>query len=669
MEDDVQTIVPSSIPLGSGGSGGSSKPLSIKLNKILSSSFDDEHINSALEALAEICPQDLATRQNLRGQIERRVTEVNRDFLGMFELVIKQLSSLEAEVTEMAECCSEMERRLNEASIKTSSMLEKTDKLKKERKSCDTRRRIIDTFLSHFTLSEDEIAILSSGSVVDSRFFGALQHLEQINNDCQALLITENQRAGIEIMESMSIYQENAYDKLYRWTQQECRSLNRDFLEASAALRSAMQALKQRPVLFQSCLDELVQIRKNAILRAFIDALTRGGPGGMPRPIELHAHDPLRYIGDMLAWIHQSLVGEREVLEGLFGVSTKKSSRKLQETLSETKEITDHGSPVTVADPEHLIPELLDKIMEASCRPLKNRVEQVLLSELGAITAYRISKLIQFYTITVRNVFGTEAQLSETLEEITRDSFRVFTNTLNARATHMLRNVEAPGPNLSPPPAVKETILQLKEIMASHNSSMIDAQSDDAEFSTSLDSILDPLLQMCEMGSGSLSSFDHAIYIVNCLQSVQSVLTLYPFTNSRSAFIESQIDGHIELLVNELHASLLKQSGLSPMVEALDTKNADTPLSQLPGLDSSSLASILSQLDAFLCTASVDLSFRLSCLAHARLARKTTQHAIRMFLETYRRICEAIENPLNEYEISGIVLRRVEEVEELLSVD
>ena len=37
----------------------------------------------------------------------------------------------------------------------------------------------------------------------------------------------------------------------------------------------------------------------------FVTALTRGGPGGMPRPIEVQAHDPRRYIGDMLAWVHQ----------------------------------------------------------------------------------------------------------------------------------------------------------------------------------------------------------------------------------------------------------------------------------------------------------------------------------------------------------------------------
>lgn len=79
------------------------------------------------------------------------------------------------------------------------------------------------------------------------------------------------------------------------------------------------------------------------MVRGFIDALTRGGPGGTgaPRPIEMHSHDPLRYggarrragtlpgrdstdaqfsiryVGDMLAWLHQATASEKEHLEAL----------------------------------------------------------------------------------------------------------------------------------------------------------------------------------------------------------------------------------------------------------------------------------------------------------------------------------------------------------------
>jgi hypothetical protein len=55
-------------------------------------------------------------------------------------------------------------------------------------------------------------------------------------------------------------------------------------------------------------------------MSSFLTALTRGGPSGLPRPIELHAHDPMRYVGDMLAWVHQAIAAEREFLESLFGL-------------------------------------------------------------------------------------------------------------------------------------------------------------------------------------------------------------------------------------------------------------------------------------------------------------------------------------------------------------
>jgi hypothetical protein len=48
--------------------------------------------------------------------------------------------------------------------------------------------------------------------------------------------------------------------------------------------------------------DEYCTARRSIVVRSFLDALTVGGPHGTPRPMELHAHDPPRYVGDMLAW-------------------------------------------------------------------------------------------------------------------------------------------------------------------------------------------------------------------------------------------------------------------------------------------------------------------------------------------------------------------------------
>lgn len=62
-------------------------------------------------------------------------------------------------------------------------------------------------------------------------------------------------------------------------------------------------------------------MRHHALFRRFISALTRGGPGGLPRPIEVHAHDPLRYVGDMLGWLHQVIFYKYVNLESLWRIN------------------------------------------------------------------------------------------------------------------------------------------------------------------------------------------------------------------------------------------------------------------------------------------------------------------------------------------------------------
>ena len=63
----------------------------------------------------------------------------------------------------------------------------------------------------------------------------------------------------------------------------------------------------------------MIQGRRVVLLRLFIAALTRGGPNRRPPPIEMHAHDPLLYSGDMLAWIRQSFESEKQLLCSMFG--------------------------------------------------------------------------------------------------------------------------------------------------------------------------------------------------------------------------------------------------------------------------------------------------------------------------------------------------------------
>jgi hypothetical protein len=91
-------------------------------------------------------------------------------------------------------------------------------------------------------------------------------------------------------------------------------------------------------------------------LSAFVIALTRGGPSGFPRPIELHAHDPIRYLGDILAWVHQTIAAEREFVDNLFGI---KSDKRMM------------GSVRKLDNEEEWIKELMNLAVSKFCVPLR----------------------------------------------------------------------------------------------------------------------------------------------------------------------------------------------------------------------------------------------------------------------------------------------------------
>jgi hypothetical protein len=267
--------------------------------------------------------------------------------------------------------------------------------------------------------------------------------------------------------------------------QAECRNLGEyDAPEVDPILTTAVAALRQRPVLFKYCAEEVATARHNALFQRFIIALTRGGPGGLPRPIEMHAHDPRRYVADMLAWVHQVLAGEREFVLALFGMGEAAGGDAGEEEggaadgrvlrsssgggaaaagpLSPTKArngaAAGSSSRPGEAEVEGLSHQaLLGRIFESVCKPLKVRVEQVLLMSPPLLLCYQLSQLVGFYHALVERVLGPEAALTLTIAGCRDMATRTFMEQLRASGDRLLKNPPAPPADLSPPPQVSSS--------------------------------------------------------------------------------------------------------------------------------------------------------------------------------------------------------------------
>ncbi|KAK0585775.1 hypothetical protein LWI29_033893 [Acer saccharum] len=581
------------------GTVGLAPGLSRKLKKVLESRTETPDLLASLKTLSTFYTDNTPqARRNLRSTIEKRSLSINLDFLYASNSAQQALDQVEEEVNELAECCDRIEKALNSCNATTGNIIETTERLKRDLEVNTQRQEIVSCFLRDYQLSNEEIEALRDEEL-NENFFKALSHVQEIHANCKVLLRTHHQRAGLELMDMMAVYQEGAYERLCRWVQAECRKLgDTENPEVDELLKTAVRCLKERPVLFKYCAEEVANMRHNALFRRFISALTRGGPGGLPRPIEVHAHDPLRYVGDMLGWLHQALASERELVLGLLDpdavVDTGATASRFSKSLENDFVKTD--SDLTF---------VLDRIFEGVCRPFKVRVEQVLQSQPSLIISYKLSNTLEFYSYTIQDLLGRDTALCNTLWVLKDAAQKTFFDILKSRGEKLLRYPPLVAVDLSPPPAVREGVSILLEIIENSDSMMVSASGQKPVFDPVISALLDPIVQMCEQaaeahkskGAGHLSrrssrmSSDNGqlnkssvdailsnsssassaqntetpskVFLINCLCAIQQPLLGHEVAAEYVKNLGSMIDNHMRVLVDKEVDTILRRCGLS----------------------------------------------------------------------------------------------------------
>ncbi|GFP81526.1 conserved oligomeric golgi complex subunit 6 [Phtheirospermum japonicum] len=572
--------------------------LSRKLKKVLETRTDTPDLLASLNTLSSFYPENTPhSRRNLRSTIEKRGLSINEEFLAASASAQQALDQVEEEVNALADCCDKIAKALSNCNATTGDIISTTERLKQELENTTQRQEIASFFLRDYQLSNDEINALREEDLSEN-FFKALAHVHEIHANCKLLLRTHHQRAGLELMDMMAVYQEGAYERLCRWVQAECRRLGDiDNPEVSELLRTAVGCLKARPILFKYCAEEVANMRHNALFRRFISALTRGGPGGLPRPIEVHAHDPLRYVGDMLGWLHQALASERELVFALLDPDSVADTGPIAQRFSKISERD-------VGKTESDLTFVLDRIFEGVCRPFKVRVEQVLQSQPSLIISYKLSITLEFYCHTMSDLLGRETALCNTLWALKDAAQKTFFDIVKARGERLLRYPPLVAADLSPPPALREGVSVLLEIIETNDSMMISVSGKKPAFEPVISALLDPIIQMCEQAaeahkskgviqssrrsrvssdpaqqrrssidaildnSRSSPSFQiretpSRIFLINCLSAIRQPLLGHDVASEYVKKLGTMIENQVRGLVEKEVDTILRRCGLS----------------------------------------------------------------------------------------------------------
>ncbi|KAH9843151.1 oligomeric complex COG6 [Rhodofomes roseus] len=607
--------------------------------------------------IAEPIPGDIAARarRNLRRDVESRLAESSRKFLKAFGEVDKQLDTLQEHLSAMRVRCDEAQTQLDETNDACKSLLDRAGSLREERQVITTRQSIVSLLLGRFTLDEEEKEALTSRDVpVDKRFFRAMDKAEKIRDDCRVLMTGEDgpTPAGVDILSATSSYLEQAYQKIFRWCCFQFRQMGRDAqLEVGPSMREAVRRLRERPELLTEALTYLSHTRQDTLLTAFTNALTRGGPGGLPRPIEMHAHDPLRYVGDMLAWVHQAIAAEREFLESLFDVRGDKrmvgSIRRFAASVE-----------------EEWMSELMDAAVGKLCTPLKVRVQQTVRSQESSITSYKIANLLQFYMQTMQRTIGEEAILSKALKEMTDMAFEVFFDSVDSQGRSLLRvPPDLDDTSLTPHLIILDHAQVLREIMVVYDSSLLGDETEEqlaAGFRDILDKMVDPAIETCLTSSEEKRkhrpTWDKSVFVLNTLAYLQGVIEPFRFTAEKQGVIQGLIETKVLQLTEEHYRNLLKEAGLHDVVAAIEGRQPSEPLSRIPAAQTSRLQTALREFSRWLSGPGVVESPRLSQLTLQTLASRVHQAALQRLAEAYQHICEEVRRPENRYEAAATLL-------------
>ncbi|RCI11332.1 hypothetical protein L249_7411 [Ophiocordyceps polyrhachis-furcata BCC 54312] len=615
-------------------------PQSATVSAILSTTYSDTGFREALSFLDDR-PTGVHPRRRRRIRLDILKDVINTDgaILDNFMRVAKQLSHIQIVLTRLSKGYEEMRSRIERSHCKISPALTDAASLFQQQNLVEAKQRTLVLFRNSFIMPDDEIDHLRVNSVpIDERFFMALSRASRICEECHALLGFENQIIGTELMEQTSRDITAAYHKLYTYVHRELRTLNLESPVMNSFIRQALRTLAERPSLFRQSLEFFVEARERVLTDAFQIALAGGGTSREVnrafKPIDLVAHDPIRYAGDMFAWVHSTAVTELEAVDALFvsrgdepGGEIESDSGVEPRQFSINAEVGDFLKKWAIGD-------LVDRDMAGVSRILRQRVEQVIHSNEEAITACKLVVLITFYGVTLQKLVGEKSNLLDGIDNLKRQASRQFRALVKDNVSIHLTELQHVPPDLGPPVGLHDTLSQLETLMEIYQSSY-SARDAENDCTFILSEAFHPCMSACISISTALNHPANSIFIINCNYVAEKVLQSFVFTRREAATLRDEISREADKLITYQTNVFRQSSGLDRLIVRQDVSK--------DFLKQEVLQQVSQRLDNFLPSALVDAMERLDHILDKKLSRQITEAASQQFFREFELLEANIE--------------------------
>jgi hypothetical protein len=597
--------------------------ISQMISNLLSTSYSDTSLRQALVALdSRIDKNTVEARRHLRSDVEASVVKAGGQGLKEFSKLYQKLKELGDTISDLNGEFKGMETMMTHATKSTSQVVRESLELRRNEENITVRSALLDAFQNVFVVSPSEVEILSSPIQDNGRFFEVLEKVKKIHHDCQALLATEeSSKTGIDIMNTMSTHLDKAYENVFFCVQQNLKKMSSDqYMRISRDLRKALSVLAERPALFDSALNGLADSRQKNLASEFVKALTVEKNA---KPIDFYAYDVLRYVGDIMAWIHSGIVNELEIFEALLEGSAASEGR---------------------------IDKLVDKTTSSVIKPFRLRVEQVINSEERITIIYKVSSVLHFYYSTFQKSLHGDAAIMTTISRLEEACLRQFNKCLEMKIGSV--KTDERYPDLQPPEFLSDALGDLKAVLSTYEASISYNQTASESLKQTIHDLVEPYLEYCSRIAGDLPSIDSEIFLINCYDAVKVTLALFVFASYKVGQLDNRSEELVEVLVQRQYQKFRASSGL--LKANLQDKR--------------SVAELAAAMDNFLPAATMESGILMRGLSSPRLAASVTLRASTMFLDTFKALKQELETIYGNEEALTLLPRSVEEVKTLLAI-
>ena len=377
-----------------------------------------------------VTPEYVGTlaRKSLRNDLESQLLKEHVLVLEEFRPIVRRIKRFTSSVDKIESVAGTILNKNEGNDHATSKVFDEVDQLKNQMEWLRLKRQLLINLKEKFTLNQVEDDLIVN-SPINADFFVVINKVLKIKENATYLLALENNNAGscliTEVNSTLQLINKKIFnflvDFIYNFENSTSSSFSfkatniNDNDDNLINFQKSLVFLSNDLPYFDEFLKRVTSIRSKNVLDEFLSQFDTASK----KPITMLAHDPIRYIGDVLASVHSIIANEADFIKLLF---------KFQENEEQTK--LNNMEPISIVQSNMeflngLDVKLLNEIIQSVSNSCRIRVEQIVRFEENPIINYRITQLLNLYQLMFVNK-GINSNSSlilnlEKLQDISKD--------------------------------------------------------------------------------------------------------------------------------------------------------------------------------------------------------------------------------------------------------